>query len=45
MSRSNHNGCGKTCGLCKPHKKWKSNSNKNQAPNVRRKIEKGKEQR
>ncbi len=24
MTRSKHNGCGKTCGVCKPHKKWPS---------------------
>ena len=37
MSRSKHNGCGATCGICKPHKKWKSNSSKGQKPSVRRK--------
>ena len=40
MSRSNHHGCGGTCGLCKPHKKWKSNSDKQQKPSVRRKLQK-----
>ncbi len=24
MSRSKHHGCGQTCGVCKPHKKWPS---------------------
>jgi hypothetical protein len=23
MSRSNHNGCGRSCGLCRPHKRFR----------------------
>jgi len=29
MSRSKHNGCGPRCGVCKPHKRWKTNGAKN----------------
>lgn len=36
MSRSSHHGCGKTCGVCKPHKKWKSNSLASAKPSVQR---------
>ncbi len=39
MSRSRHDGCGKTCGLCQPHKKWKSNSLEDQRAGVRRALQ------
>lgn len=47
MSRSKHNGCGRGggCGLCRPHKKWKSNSLKNEKSAVQRELQKGREQR
>lgn len=47
MSRSKNHGCGKGggCSLCRPHKKWKSNSVKDQKPSVQRQVQKGKEQR
>ena len=38
MARSSHHGCGQSCGVCKPHKKWKTNSTGNLKPSVRRKI-------
>lgn len=45
MSRSDHNGCGKACGLCHPQKKWKHQMSKmaRMKPSVRRKIQKGKD--
>lgn len=39
MSRSKHNGCGRTCGLCRPWKKWKSNSAKDQRPSVQKALQ------
>lgn len=36
MSRSKHHGCGGTCGLCKPHKKWRGNYKDNQHTSVKR---------
>lgn len=39
MSRSDHNGCGGPCGVCKPHKKWKSNAVEDQRPAVRRALQ------
>lgn len=38
MSRSNHDGCGKSCGVCRPHKKWKTNSVKTEKPSVVKKT-------
>lgn len=29
MSRSLHHGCKRACGLCRPHKLWKTNGTKN----------------
>lgn len=41
MSRSKHHGCGRAkCGMCKPHKKWKTNSPSNEKPSVRRVLQK-----
>ena len=36
MSRSRHHGCGRTCGLCRPHKKWRGNFKEHVKPAVRR---------
>ena len=41
MARSNHHGCGGTCGVCRPHKKWKSNSVEDQKPAVQRQLQPG----
>ena len=45
MSRSRHNGCGKPCAVCRPHKKWKTNSIKDKTAQEQRKSQKGKEER
>jgi hypothetical protein len=39
MARSNHHGCGGTCGLCRPHKKWRSNSPGNLSVRDRKALE------
>lgn len=39
MSRSRHHGCGRSCGLCRPHKRFKSNRRSAQRPAVRHSTE------
>lgn len=38
MAKSSHHGCGRSCGVCKPHKKWKTNSTGDLKPSVQRRI-------
>jgi hypothetical protein len=40
MSDSNHNGCGKSCGLCRPWKRFRGNHKKNLKASVARKTQK-----
>lgn len=42
MSRSRHNGCGRgrACGMCRPWKRFKTNSLEDQRVSVRRRLQK-----
>lgn len=39
MSRSRDHGYSPRCGLCQPHKRWRSNSVKNQKASVQRRLQ------
>jgi hypothetical protein len=39
VSRSDHHACGRSCGVCKPHKKWRGNRQINRTTQERRAVE------